>query len=238
MTSMDSLVAFSNQTEARDKFCKAIQYSARILQWYLKGKNDDAAKRFTSLFTSMRDARKLFRLFKSLNEYHKILQFLKEKGGDPIKQSLNILSRSSFMLYWFFDNLNILGHIKFIDIDAKKMGKNGMFFWFLALVFSLILYSFELVGILQYEMKILNERINFEDQKDYESRNKRIAEIEKKKTTVLLNIAKTIGDLIPAANGWELPMKLFGKGFNDGWVGLGGLVSSIITLYQLYPSKK
>ena len=37
-----------------------------------KGNNEQLAKQFEGLFTSMRDARKLFRLFKSLMEYQKI----------------------------------------------------------------------------------------------------------------------------------------------------------------------
>lgn len=53
--------------EGRDKFCKAIQYACRFLK-HEAGINGDKEreKKYDALFGAMRDARKLFRLFKSL----------------------------------------------------------------------------------------------------------------------------------------------------------------------------
>ena len=52
---------------------------------------------------------------------------------------LNIAIRGFFVLYWFFDNLNILSKIKILDQDAKKWGKWGATFWLLALATNLVL---------------------------------------------------------------------------------------------------
>lgn len=85
----------------------------------------------------MRDARKLFRLLKSVNEAKKIKDLL---GSDmTIDNILNIVVRGFFLLYWFFDNLNILSKIKIISQDPKKMAKIGSTFWLLALLTNLIL---------------------------------------------------------------------------------------------------
>jgi hypothetical protein len=62
----------------------------------------------------MRDARKLFRLFKSLVEYQKIQQLLKVKGPQH-KQILNVLARLGFFFYWVFDNIQILAKVKFLE---------------------------------------------------------------------------------------------------------------------------
>lgn len=70
----------------------------------------------------MKNARKLFRLFKTLNEYQKIQTLLKNPGGDDFKLYVNILQRLAFFFYWVFDNLNILGSIKFLNVDPKKYG--------------------------------------------------------------------------------------------------------------------
>ena len=84
----------------------------------------------------MRDARKLFRLFKSLMEYQKIQELLK-KPDVPHKKLLNILSRLGFFFYWIFDNIQILGKVKYLNgVDVEKAGKRASFFWLLALIFS------------------------------------------------------------------------------------------------------
>lgn len=85
----------------------------------------------------MRDARKLFRLFKSVNEAKKIKDLT--NGVLDANLGLNILIRAFFLLYWFFDNLNILSKIKLLDFDPKKMAKIGSTFWLIALVTNLVL---------------------------------------------------------------------------------------------------
>jgi peroxin-11B len=85
----------------------------------------------------MRDARKLFRLLKSVNEAKKLKDLL---GSEmTIDNLLNIIVRGFFLLYWFFDNLNILSKIKILSQDPKKMAKIGSTFWLLALLTNLLL---------------------------------------------------------------------------------------------------
>lgn len=84
----------------------------------------------------MRDARKLFRLFKTVNEAKKIKDIM---GQDLTVDSMfNIVVRGLFGVYWFFDNLNILSKIKILSYDSKTMAKWGATFWLLALLVNLI----------------------------------------------------------------------------------------------------
>jgi len=100
--------------------------------------NKELSQRFNGLFVGMRDARKLFRLFKSVNEYQKIMTLLNKGSLDITELGLNVLTRLGFLLYWIFDNLAILSAIKFIKRDAKAYAKKGATFWLIALVLSLI----------------------------------------------------------------------------------------------------
>ena len=85
----------------------------------------------------MRDARKLFRLFKTVNEAKKIKDLWRqERTSDNV---LNLLVRGFFGLYWIFDNLNILSKIKILNYDNKQMAKIGATFWLLALLTNLLL---------------------------------------------------------------------------------------------------
>ena len=82
----------------------------------------------------MKDARKLFRLFKSVNEIQKIIELVKKQDNDELNKALNILCRFFFGLYWYFDNLVILKTVKFIQGDHKPDGKNGSTCWLLGLI--------------------------------------------------------------------------------------------------------
>jgi hypothetical protein len=62
----------------------------------------------------MRDARKLFRLFKTINEYKKIQELIKKNPDMDINTILAVLTRAFFGIYWIYDNLNILSKLKII----------------------------------------------------------------------------------------------------------------------------
>jgi peroxin-11B len=181
----------------------------------------------------MRDARKLFRLFKSLNEYHKITQLLTKMEEDELAFYLNILNRLGFMGYWFFDNLQVLSKINFLKLDSAKNGKIASLFWFFALIFSLILDARNFVRYSQDETHIQRLLVNCkEDEVDVRRNQLRLT--RKSKKDCLLNIIKYLGDLITASQGSEMAPKLLKINFNDGWMGIGGLISALITSYQLY----
>lgn len=52
------------------------------------------------MFVGMRNARKLFRLFKSINEYQKLIEILGKKGS-TFDKTFNALNRIFFLLYWY-----------------------------------------------------------------------------------------------------------------------------------------
>lgn len=185
----------------------------------------------------MATARKLFRLFKTANEYHKILALLSKGSDDDFDLYMNILNRIFFGAYWIFDNLTVLSAIKFLKYDKAKMAKNASWCWFLALLVGLILYLRNLI----YEShnaitleKAIQDANAKEKGEDIEKKNKDLAAVRKKKVDLWLNIAKTLGDMITASQGAGIPKALIGREFNDGAIGIGGFVSATITNYQLY----
>lgn len=92
----------------------------------------------------MRDARKLFRLFKTVNEAKKIQDLLRQDL--TVDSILNIGVRGFFGVYWIFDNLNILSKIKILSYDSKTMSKWGASFWLLALLTNLVLLVKQLLS--------------------------------------------------------------------------------------------
>ncbi len=83
-------------------------------------------------------ARKLFRLFKSFNEWVKIKEFL---AGDlsKVDKYLSVATRLAFLFYWIFDNLSVLIKIKFISsLDLAQATKRACGFWLLGLILGII----------------------------------------------------------------------------------------------------
>ena len=69
-----------------------------------------------------------------------------------------------------------------------------------------------------------------DESKNYKSEK----ELSEKYPNAILNLAKCLGDMIPAAQGAQFWQKVFGQPASDGLAGFGGLVSGLITSYQLY----
>lgn len=59
-------------------------------------------------------ARKLFRIFKSFNEYANIKKFL-ASDQNSIDKYLSVITRLAFLIYWIFDNIGVLIKIKLIS---------------------------------------------------------------------------------------------------------------------------
>lgn len=97
-------------------------------------------KKIDALFCAMRDARKLFRLFKSFKEYAKLLEILGKKDSMKTEDlALSAATRIFFLFYWLFDNLSILTKLGLLKMDAKELSKRGSSCWFIALLSTLIL---------------------------------------------------------------------------------------------------
>jgi hypothetical protein len=84
-------------------------------------------------------SRKLFRLFKWLNEYVQIRKLL-ASDYPKIDKCLYILTKMAFFMYWVFDNLGILIKIKFLSvpIQLNNINRRASQFWLIGLVLVII----------------------------------------------------------------------------------------------------
>jgi hypothetical protein len=105
--------------------------------------------------------------------------------------------------------------------------------WLFGLVFSIIGVIVEIyeTAIEESKLRALKKEGSL-DSKGEAS----LAAIKNKKTSNFLNLIKNLGDTITASSAIGLPKQLFGFEFNDGHIGFGGLTSSLITCYQLFPA--
>ena len=108
------------------------------------------------------------------------------------------------------------------------MGKYGSIFWLIGIVIGIISSIIKLVELSEKERALLEKK-----GESPEAQQKGVADIKKAKFNEILNLIKNNGDMITASSGAEVAQKL-GVNFTDSHIGLGGFVSAVITLWQLF----
>jgi len=215
---------YLNDLNGRDKISKFIQYGSRYLMYHYLSQDPKSAtgQKFKGLFAMTRDARKLVRLFKSINEFVTIQDLLNKKG-DPVTQGIQIVGRVGWGQYWFFDNLVYLQKAKFYEpaTDAAYWGALG---WFYALVCGIVVNVRELGNIAEQERALKSKERTDETKKQW-------AALQDKKQKLSLQTVANLADLTCAANGIKIPEKLLGYGLNDGILGICGVISATIAGY-------
>jgi hypothetical protein len=170
-----------------------------------------------------RDSRKIFRLFKSLNEFDSLRSKIeKDLVWQPNKTPvvLEILSRLGFFFYWLFDNIQILASIKFINADPNYHLRLASFGWFFGVLFGILKQLLDLLTLM-----------NKKSASDVENSGNLDFLILK----TLVELSGKFGDLLVAANGAGLIQLLNnGKPLSDGVLGFSGLWASLVALGSLY----
>ena len=170
-------------------------------------------------------------MFKSLNEFKTLRdKVTKDLVWQPIKTPIifEILSKLGFFFYWIFDNIQILASIKFLNADANYHLKMASTSWVIGLIFGLAKNVWDLMQLFNQKSKEIQLEITDEKSKRSDSKINFLI------LKTLTEISGKFGDLLGALNGSGIPQTLFGKGFSDGLVGMGGLWASIVSLWVAY----
>lgn len=161
----------------------------------------------------MRVARKLFRLYKWINEYQKFMDLLDSppKNTDEINLVLSrrtsltlvLLSRAFLALYWVFDNIQIVTQLKIFNGDQEKWGRRGMLAWWVSLVCNLV-QSIRSYMKADSELKYYI-KVGRQSPEKKEAFKPQFNEASAAKKEALLNIVKAAADLLTATKGSGRP---------------------------------
>ena len=129
---------------------KFIQYFCRLATYLTQteGHPTQLHKAFKALFESMSTSRKLFRLFKFMNDYIKIRDMLQQKSTDllvNINKGIQISIRAIFFLYWVIDNYLILNKI-LLGKSGLTKGTSTTKFWIYGSLLSIMLGILEITA--------------------------------------------------------------------------------------------
>jgi len=112
------------------------------------------------VLVNMGNARKMFRLFKSLLEYQKINAMLGKADSTQVhKFILALIPRIAFFFFWLFDHLIILSKIGFLtNVDLKWVTSCWAKCWVVANTVSIVGAVVDLVELAKDEAKIVAQK--------------------------------------------------------------------------------
>lgn len=214
-------VLYLNKAEARDKICRAIQYGSKFLSNGEPGTAQDVDKS-TSL------ARKVFRLFKFVNDLHALIS--PSAPGTPL--SLILLGKSKNALlstFLFLDQIVWLGRTGIYKNKARAeiLGRISLYCWMGSSVCTTLVEIGEL-GRLSGQMKKLEKELK--NTNKYQNEQYR-SKLEKSNDRSIA-LVKAGLDIVVAVG----LLQLAPKKVTPRVTGAFGFVSSLISCYQLLPS--
>ncbi|KAH6767434.1 peroxin 11c [Perilla frutescens var. hirtella] len=214
-------VLYLGKAEARDKICRAIQYGSKFLSNGEPGTAQNVDKT-TSL------ARKVFRLFKFINDLHGLIS--PNAPGTPLPLILLGKSKNALLsTFLFLDQIVWLGRTGIYKNKERTelIGRISLYCWLGASVCTSLVEVGE-IGRLSASMKSLEKELkNTNKYKNEQYRTKL-----KKSNERSLALIKAGMDLVVAVG----LLQLSPKKITPRVTGAFGFASSLISCYQLLPS--
>ncbi|KAJ8565420.1 hypothetical protein K7X08_007996 [Anisodus acutangulus] len=214
-------VLYLNKAEARDKICRAIQYGSKFLSNGEPGTAQNVDKT-TSL------ARKVFRLFKFINDLHGLIS--PSAPGTPLPLILLGKSKNALLsTFLFLDQFVWLGRTGIYKNKERTelLGRISLFCWMGSSICTTLVEVGEL-GRLSASMKKLEKELkNSEKYKNEQYQSK----LQKSNERSLALIKAGI-DIVVAVG----LLQLAPKKVTPRVTGAFGFVSSLISCYQLLPA--
>ncbi|KAL5727707.1 Peroxisomal membrane protein 11D [Ranunculus cassubicifolius] len=214
------VVLYLNKAEARDKICRAIQYGSKFISNGEAGTAQTVDKN-TSL------ARKVFRLFKFVNDLHGLISPVPK--GTPLPIVLLGKSKNALLsTFLFLDQIVWLGRSGIYKNKerADLIGRISLFCWMSSSVCTTLVELAEL-GRLSKSMKKIEKDIKGGDKYENELYREKL----KKSNDRTLALVKAGMDIVVAAGLLQLSPKKITPRVTGGF----GFVSSLISCYQLLP---
>ncbi|KAL0913968.1 hypothetical protein M5K25_017463 [Dendrobium thyrsiflorum] len=215
------LVLYLNKAEARDKICRAIQYGSKFLSNGQAGTAQNVDKS-TSL------ARKVFRLFKFVNDLHALIS--PPAQGTPLPLILVGKSKNALLsTFLFLDQIVWAGRTGIYKNKerAELIGRISLFCWMGSSACSTLVELAELVRLYN-SMKKLEKELKGEDKHE----NPQYLVKIKQSNERLLSLIKSSMDIVVAVG----LLQLAPKKVTPRVTGSFGFITSLISCYQLLPA--
>lgn len=216
------LLKYFATTVGRDKLLRTVQYFSRFYAWYLYRTNNPQSS-ITPWETTKKQlgtARKFLRLGKFLEHFKAAAVAADKKDIDPVLKFCAVGRQLGYAGYLSLDNLCVLDASGIRKWEgAKKLSKQAARFWFTGLFFNVVAGFYTLYQLKQRAAALDKTQA----EKAVESKK-----IEKEWNATSLQLTSDLADIcVPSTTlGWT--------GFDEGFVGLAGTLSSLLGVYSAW----
>jgi hypothetical protein len=205
----------------RDKLAKVMQFSCKLVAYHmlLNDPKNELAGKMVKFDKQVAMARKGMRLFKSIEQYQKLL-VLMGKDTNQVDFALEVVTNVGMMFRWAYDNLSFLEKSKILDKNDFGVTSNKY-----RVVATCAYITIGLRKYLQAKAgiaKTLREGGKKED----------LAKFQKAQLDAVLEIIARCADMMNALHSAKWYQT------NDGIQGLAGVISAAINLRKVWLATK
>lgn len=218
-------------TLGRDKCYRALQYFARFYSWYLSNNGDKlAVARWNALKSHLATARKLLRLGKPIEHLRSALTI---DPTAPLPENITAIARQ--LGYFGFLSLDAFvwaNAIKFYSLShdtAQKVSKISNRFWVVAIMFSLVHGGLKTTRLTK-EISSLRPTGREKDLGHEVDREMKLRTMQGARSNTLHQL------VIDSLDVWIPATSLGYSTLNDGWLGIFGLITSVMALQKQWAS--
>ncbi|KAJ7225399.1 peroxisomal biogenesis factor 11 [Mycena pura] len=213
-------------TLGRDKAYRAVQNFARFYAWYLISRGDKAdAAKWTALKSHLGTARKLMRIGKPMEHLQAALRAALAQG--PVAEQFTTIARQiAYFLYLSLDAMTWVHTIKFTNFHpdtAAKIARIANRAWLSGILFSIAHAAFKTARLTR-EIKLLRVQHAEKDLGLQADRETRLRTIAANRVAVRHQFIIDLLDL------WNPATALGLSNLSDGFVGISGVISSLMAL--------
>ncbi|XP_033749363.1 peroxisomal membrane protein 11B-like [Pecten maximus] len=222
------IIKFGGQANGRDKLFRLIQYGSKLVWWHLhqNTRGPELVEKLKKLESSLSMTRKLLRMGKSLDFMMAALKSVHIK--DTVLRLTITMSKLNQACFLLFDHIIYAHNVGLIKTDKKKWSNISARFWVFSLILNLSRNAYDLLNIIQEEMKQRQEKHGQQVNGDtshsrrtsYSHNTNIVGKIIMQNKPVVLDLVKNLADLV-------LPLSTLGKvNASAGTQGFLGLISS------------
>lgn len=207
---------------------------AKILAWFQLRKNTELSITYLEIAEKTHEARKMFRLLKSLFEIKRI-KLIATSSSDRFSRVTNISSRACYCLHYLFENIYIISkacnlQLLYPKLAVDRFRRLSRAFWLIGLALFLI-----------YCCKTLRKTYTDESDLKVAALNKMTVREVKENLQIIcklrhdywLNFSRAMLDFAICLNENDLPFIVLGKRLSPGVEGVCGLTSAVVYLWGL-----
>ena len=206
----------------------------KLLSWAHTRKNAELSATYLEIANKTGDARRFFRLFKSIFEVKRI-KLIVASSSDRFSLVVNVCSRAFYCVRYLFENIYTIAkacnvHYYCPNFPLRKFKQLSRTMWLIGLALFLI-----------YCTKVLRQTYKDESDLKVAALNRMTTKevldnlqiICKLRQSYWLNFSRALLDFIVCFEENDLPSLMLGKRLNPGFEGLCGIGSAAIYLFGL-----